>query len=51
MAPAGEVTRLLKVADDALHGSLGDPGNCRDLAQPGSGITRDLHQHVAVPGQ
>ena len=48
---AGDITRLFEIADDALYGALGDPGDIRDLAQPRTRITCDLHQHVAVPGQ
>src|SRR5580704_17871323 len=48
---AGEVARGLQVGHDDLDGALGEADDGADVADPGSGIAGDLHQHVPVPGQ
>src|SRR5258708_14211352 len=48
---AGEVARGFQSGHDGLHGALGDAGGVADVADPGSGVAGDLHEHVPVPGQ
>ena len=48
---AGEVARGFQVGHDGLHGAFGDAGGGADVADPGSRVAGDLHQHVPVPGQ
>jgi hypothetical protein len=46
-----EVTRLLQVDHNPLHGSLSYPNEIRNIPHPGTGISGDAQQHVRMIGQ
>jgi hypothetical protein len=46
-----EVAGGYQVGHDGLDGALGQADDGADVADPGSRVAGDLHQHVPVPGQ
>src|SRR5581483_122333 len=47
----GQVTAILEVAHDRLHGALGDPDDRGEVPHPRLRVLGDRHQRPAVRGQ
>jgi hypothetical protein len=51
LGAAGQVAGRLQVGHDGLDAALGQPDRGGDVADPGFGVSSDLHQDVPVAGQ
>jgi len=51
IATARDVPGLLEVGHDALHRSLRDADENRDVAHPRAGLSRETKENVGVVGQ